>query len=237
MFLGGEIDLEEAAGEFGGGFPTDLAAEAGFIAGGLEVGETPEEEEEDGFEEVPILGSAGEEGAKPEAVAFCFIEVEDGEVALTGSGDVEAEAEGALDLRIWIFGFGGIGEEGGEGFAKEIFDRVFALADGGEAELAKPEAEVIGFEVDALDGVVGAAMFDGRPFDDVIGGGTDGVAQVGLLEDFLITRASAAIGEELFRGKVRAADAVDSVDEAEAESVEDGDMEVEVPRGGGIFDF
>ncbi len=30
VFFGGEIDLEEAAGEFAGGFPADLAAEAGL---------------------------------------------------------------------------------------------------------------------------------------------------------------------------------------------------------------
>jgi hypothetical protein len=67
-----------------------LAAEAGFIAGAAEAGELLEEEEEDSFEELPIIGAGGEEGAEPEFGAVGLVEVEDGEVALTGSGDVEA---------------------------------------------------------------------------------------------------------------------------------------------------
>jgi NADH-quinone oxidoreductase subunit D len=37
MFFGGEIDGEEAAGVVLGGFPADLAAEAGFVASGLSI--------------------------------------------------------------------------------------------------------------------------------------------------------------------------------------------------------
>lgn len=55
VFAGGEIDFEEAVPELGGGLPADLAAEAGFIAGGLDGAEVMEEEEEESFEEVPRI--------------------------------------------------------------------------------------------------------------------------------------------------------------------------------------
>lgn len=94
MFFGGEIDFKEAAGVVLGGFPADLAAESGLIAGGLDGGEVLEKEKEDSFEEVPILGASGEEGAEPEFIAFGFIEVKGGEIAGTGGGDIEAKTEG-----------------------------------------------------------------------------------------------------------------------------------------------
>jgi len=60
-FFGGEIDGGEFGfAEAGGGFPTDLAAEAGFVAGGAEVGEAAEEDEEGGFEEMPVGGAESE---------------------------------------------------------------------------------------------------------------------------------------------------------------------------------
>jgi len=52
------------------------------------------------------------------------------------------------------------------------------------AEFAEPFAHLLGFEVDAFDLVVGAAALDGAPLDDVIGGGAERVAQVGLLDRF-----------------------------------------------------
>ena len=93
MLFGAEIDGDEAGAETLGGFPADLATEAGFVAGSAEGAEAGEEAEEDGFEEVPVFGAAGEEGAKPELGAEGLVEVEDGEVAVAGGGDVEAEAE------------------------------------------------------------------------------------------------------------------------------------------------
>jgi len=96
VFFCAEVDLEEAAGEMLGGFPAYLAAESGLVAGGLEVVEVLEEEEEDGFEEMPVFGASGEEGAEPEFGAFDFVEVKGGEVAGAGGGDVEAEAEGGV---------------------------------------------------------------------------------------------------------------------------------------------
>ncbi len=92
VFFGGEVHFCESAGEVFGGFPADLTAEAGLVTGGLEVFEVFEEVEQDGFEEVPIFGAASAEGAEPEFIAARFVDVDAGEVALAGSGDVEAEA-------------------------------------------------------------------------------------------------------------------------------------------------
>ena len=95
MLTGGEIDFQEFAAELAGGFPADLAAEAGFIAGGAEVAEFAEEKEKGGFEEVPIFGAGGEERAQPEFGAFDLIDVYGGEITEAGGGDVETES--------WIF--------------------------------------------------------------------------------------------------------------------------------------
>ena len=76
VLFGGEVHFHESAGVLFGGFPADLAAEAGFIAGGLDVGEVLEEVEEDSFEEVPILGAAGEECAQPKLVGLARAVVE-----------------------------------------------------------------------------------------------------------------------------------------------------------------
>ena len=76
-----------------GGFPADLAAEAGFVAGGLEPRQLFEEEEESGFEKMPIFGARGEESAEPEFGAVDFVDVNGGEIAVAGGGDVEAEAQ------------------------------------------------------------------------------------------------------------------------------------------------
>ncbi len=91
--------------------------------------------------------------------------------------------------------------------------------------------DVVGFEVDAVDVVVGAAAFDGGPFDDVAGGGAERVAEIGLLEDFFGTGASAAIGDELVSGEARVLGVVDDVEEAEFNGIGHGDAEVEVPGG------
>jgi hypothetical protein len=77
VLLRGEIDLEEATAELAGGFPTDLAAQARLVASGLEVGQG-QEMEQDGFDEMPVLGAAGEEGAEGELVAFSLVKVDGG---------------------------------------------------------------------------------------------------------------------------------------------------------------
>jgi len=58
---------------------------------------------------VPVFGAAGEESAEPELVGFGFVNVDDGEVALAGGGDVEAEAEGGATSGGVISAGGGSG--------------------------------------------------------------------------------------------------------------------------------
>ncbi len=81
LFFRGEVDLEEPAAELVGGFPTDLAAKAGFIAGTTDGGQMLEEIEEDGFEKVPIFGADSEERAEPKFCAFGFIDIESSEIS------------------------------------------------------------------------------------------------------------------------------------------------------------
>ena len=94
LFFCAEVYFGKFVGVLLSSFPADLAAEAGFVAGGADAGDVLEEEEEDGFDEVPVFGAAGEESAEPEVVGAGFVDVKDGEVASAGSGDVEAKAEG-----------------------------------------------------------------------------------------------------------------------------------------------
>ena len=83
--------------------------------------------------------------------------------------------------------------------------------------------------MEAFDGVIVAAAFDGGPFDDVAGGIAHGVAEISLLEDFFGAGASLAVGEELIGADGGVLDAVDDVEEAEFEGVGEGDAVVEVP--------
>ena len=241
LFFGGEVYFEETTAEFAGGFPADLASEAGFITGALDVAELLHEVEEDGFEEVPVFGAAGEEGAEPKALAGGhLVDVDDGEVALAGGRDVETEPEFNVVSGVLIFDWG-------EGFAFEDFFEVvvevvvdfgFALVFEAWIEFAEVLEDLFGFEVDAFDFIIEAATFDGGPFDDAGSGGAERITEVGLLEDFVGAGTGLAIGEELFGGELGSTGAVDDVKEAEFEGVGHGDTEVEVPRrGGGIFDF
>ena len=97
------------------------------------------------------------------------------------------------------------------------------------AEFAELLADLVRFEVDALDFVVKSAALDGRPLNDGGRGGTQRIAHVGLLKDFFGAGTSAAVGEELFRGKVFALGPVKHVEEAEFDGVGEGDAEVEIP--------
>jgi len=214
----GKVDLLETSGELGGGFPTDLAAEAGFVAGGFEVAKVIKEDKEDGFQEMPIFGPGGEEGAEPEFGAFDFVDVDDGEVALAGSGDVEAETE-----------LGRVRQEGPERIADELADLRLALLGGVRGEFAEAAEDIVGFEVEAFDFVIGTAAFDSGPIDDVGGSGAHGIAHIGLLEDFVGAGARAGVGEELVGSEAGALDAIDGVEEAELDGVGDGDAVVEVP--------
>src|SRR3954466_11709850 len=88
VFFAGEVYRSEDGGVILRGLPADLAAEAGFIAGGPNVPHHPEQIEEGGLEEIPILGAAGEKAAEPEITAFDFINIDDGEITLATGGDI-----------------------------------------------------------------------------------------------------------------------------------------------------
>src|SRR6266446_751772 len=92
LFFSGEVDLEEPVAELVGGFPTDLATEAGFIAGTTDGGQMLEEIEEDGFEKVPVFGTDSEERAEPKFCALGFVDIESSEISFARGGDIEAEA-------------------------------------------------------------------------------------------------------------------------------------------------
>ena len=89
--------------------------------------------------------------------------------------------------------------------------------------------DLVVVEVEAPDGVVGAAAFDGGPVHDGLGGGC-GVAEVGLFEDLREAGAVTAVGEDLVGLEVGAFGAVDDVQEAEFEGVGHGDAEIQIPR-------
>ena len=88
-FLAAEIYAEEFVfAEMSGGFPTDLAAEAGGVAGAAEVGKG-KEGEEGGFEEVPVVGAGGQEGGEPEIVVYGLIYIYARQVSLAARSNVE----------------------------------------------------------------------------------------------------------------------------------------------------
>src|SRR5258706_11152820 len=143
--------------------------------------------EQDGFEEVPILGPNRKKGPQPELGPFEFVNVESCEVTLAGGGDIEPETMFATRLK-----------ELREFVAEELFDFGFASLGPVWAELAELLADLVGFEVDAFDFVIEAAAFDGGPFHDGGRGSTEGITHVGLLEDFLGAGATAALSDEFF---------------------------------------
>src|SRR5207249_9806606 len=77
-----------------------------------------------------------------------------------------------------------------EAFVDEIGNVVVAIEFITDAEVAELLDDLSVLEVNADDLVIVATTFDGGPFDDVIGGGTERVAHVRLFEDFLEARAS-----------------------------------------------
>jgi len=128
-------------------------------------------------------------------------------------------------------------KERGVGIAEEIVDLGLAGGLGGRIELAEEAEEVVRFEVETLEGIIGAAAFDGGPFDNGGGGGAEWVAHVRLLEDFFGTRTCAGGGDELLGFEGGALDAVDEIEEAELDGVGEGDAVVEIPGGEGILGF
>jgi hypothetical protein len=204
MLFAAEVDGGKAAAEMAGGIPTDLAAETGSIARGLERTQLEEEFEEDGPQEIPIFGPAGKEAAQPKVRTFEFVNVDDGEVALAGGGNIEAEAPLAFGL-----------EEFEKTFVDEIGDLLAAIVLVGGVELAELFEDLVLFEMDADDVVVITATLDGGPIHDVIGRIASRVAHVRLLKNFRQAGASPAISNELIGSKFGALNAVDDVQQAE----------------------
>ena len=120
-------------------------------------------------------------------------------------------------------------EKRGEGIAEEGVDLGLTVGLITGAALAEEAEDLVGFEVDAFDLVVVTATLDGGPVHDGGGGGAERIAQVGLLIDFLGTGTGLAIGDELFGGEARALDAVDHVEKAQLDGVNEGDAVIKVP--------
>ena len=173
---------------------------------------------EDGFEEMPIFGADSKKPLQPEIGAFEFVNIERGEITLAGGGNIEAEA--MLGARL---------KQLREFVAEELFDFAFAEFGLVRAEFAELLTDLISFEMDAFDFVIEAAALNGGPFNDGGRGCTEGIAHVRLLKDFLGTGAGAALGDELFGIERGIAGAVDDIDEAEFDSVGEGDAEIQIP--------
>jgi len=218
-FLGGKVDGMEDAREFAAGFPADLAAQAGFVAAGGDIFEAAEKGEKGGFEEVPVLGAAGEEGGELEAVFVEGVHIDDSEVALARGGDIEAKIEIGVAGR----------ESGREGSGKEMFDLDGPI--GGRIGMEKAEGIGDGevFKVKAFDGEIALAKLDGGPRDDGLERGA-GVAEVFLIENFWQARPGAAVVEERRAGEGGAGGGIDFFDEALGDGVEEGDA-VKGPGG------
>jgi len=73
VLFAGEVDPGKKAAELTGCLPANLFAKTGFVARGFDGSEHAQEIEEDGGEEMPIFGAAGEEGAQREFVAIGLI--------------------------------------------------------------------------------------------------------------------------------------------------------------------
>src|SRR5439155_14696762 len=218
MFFAREVYGTEGAKVLAG-FPADLLAKTGGVAGSLDVAKLAQEPEEDRLEEVPIFGATGKESAKPQFFAITLVDIDDGEIALAAGGNVEAKTELALGLKQFE-----------ETFVNEISDFLFAIALAGRTELTELFDDLTVLEVDTDECVIVATAFDDGPVHDVVGGGAERVAHVALLVDFFLTSARLAISEELGAAKLSAASAVDDVHEAELNGVGHGDAEVNVPR-------
>ena len=88
MLFTGEIDFEKTAGKLFSGFPTDLTAETGLVAGTLDGVDTPKKAEQGSLEKVPIFRAGSEKGAEPKLGAIDFVKVEGGEIALAHTAQV-----------------------------------------------------------------------------------------------------------------------------------------------------
>jgi len=169
VLLAAEVDGEEAAAESFGGFPADLAAQTGFVAGGGGVRQVQHEREKNGFDKVPIIGAAGEEGAQPEVGPAAFIDVDDGEVALAAGGHVEADG---IFAAVSVNEFGETGDE-------HPRDLLFTFPGTVGQVGLKLGADLVSLEVDALKGIIEATLLDDGPIDNR-GRARGGIAEIGL---------------------------------------------------------
>ena len=94
VFFAGEIDGGKFATVLLAGFPADLAAKAGLVAGSLNVTKLTHKCIKNGLDEIPIFGATGEESAEPELFAFALVDIDNSEVALAAGGDIETEPVG-----------------------------------------------------------------------------------------------------------------------------------------------
>ena len=93
VLFAGEIDGGKFAAVLLAGFPADLAAKAGLVAGSPDVAKLTHKGVKNGLDEIPIFGATGEESAEPEFFAFALVDIDNGEVALAAGGDIETETE------------------------------------------------------------------------------------------------------------------------------------------------
>ena len=107
----------------------------------------------------------------------------------------------------------------------------------GGVEFAEFAEDLVVFEVEAFDWVVGAATLDGGPLDDAGGGCAERVAEIGLLIHLFGTRTSLAIGDKLLGGEVGVPGLVDDIEQAEFDGVGHGDPEIQIPGAARIFEF
>ncbi len=94
VLFAGEIDGGKFAAVLLAGFPADLAAKAGLVAGSPNVAKLTHKGIKNGLDEIPIFGATGEESAEPELFAFALVDIDNGEVALAAGGDIETEPVG-----------------------------------------------------------------------------------------------------------------------------------------------
>ena len=118
-----------------------------------------------------------------------------------------------------------------ETFVDEVSDIPFAAAGPARAEFAELLDDLALLEMNADYLVVVTAVLDCAPLDDVIGGGALGIAQIGLLVRFLVTRAGLAIEEELIGSELCFLNAIDDFEQTEFDGIRHGDAVVQVPGG------
>src|SRR3954471_12579839 len=166
---------------------------------------------------MPILSATSEETDKLHRTtgrADEAIDVNGGEIAAAGSGDVKAEPMPV-----------GRGEELLEGLANETFN--LALATELVLGTIFPEdfKDFAFFKVEPLDLVFVAAAFDSGPIDYALGA-AHGIAHVFLFENFRNTGSVFAVLKELGSRDPGAADLINFFDQAGVDGVDQIDAVV-----------